>query len=245
MSVTCNAATGAIPASTKSKTVTITQAFLGGGGGTCFAVPSSTPGIISLTQLTAHQNDNHFGGGVISTDQTQFGSVYRTAWPGFYNDLADFSLPVGNYLGMAFTVPHGYMANSGSPTYWDNGSVLALYGNISVASSGYSAPVSMTISRACGDFSNPSANGSTVVAGCYLNKGLQGYSVQWRQSGSCALQDDQPYFLNVIVADISAVTPNGGGTAASKKTINCSQTTCSVPVENGVGSWSAYSPPTP
>jgi hypothetical protein len=224
--------------------VTVTQAFVGGGGsGTCFTVPSSTQGINSFTQLTAQQNVNHFGGGVISTNPALFSSVFRTAWPGFYNDIADFSLPVSSYLGMAFTVPHGYMANSANAAYWDNGVVEALYGNISVASSGYSAPVSMTISTACGDFSNPSANGSTVVAGCYLNKGIQAYSVQWRQSGSCTLQDDHSYFLNVIVADISAVTPNGGGTAASKKTANCSQTACSVPVENGVGSWAAYTPP--
>ncbi len=204
--------------------------------GSCPTIASSTPTIAAnFTRLTPIQQVNYFGSGYHNVDPTQFGSVYFVPWPGTYNAIADFSLPVNKYLSMQFTVPSGYMANAPSN----------LYGNIVPAESGYSAPVSITVSTSCGDFSDPSSypSTSTVVTGCYSNKGGINTGIQWRKTGSCVLQDNQTYFLNVVLGDVGAVTPGGGGSAASTRNINkCSLSNCSVPVENGQGNWSTYVP---
>ena len=64
----------------------------------------------------------------------------------------------------------------------------------------------MSISKSCGDFSDPSVypSTSTVVPGCYKNKASAAATV-WRKIGSCALPGRQYYrFIN---ADVSNGNP--------------------------------------
>jgi len=164
---------------------------------------------------------------------TRFDSIYSYAWPGA-SVVADFSLPNANYISAVFTVPAGYMTAANAPSN--------LYGEYYINGSGYSAPVSMTISKSCGDFSNPvNYPTSSVVAGCFVNKRTADQYIAWTKSGSCQLTNGTTYYLNIINADISLVTANGGGTAASTRNGNCSGA-CSVPIQNGPGSWQGYTP---
>jgi len=170
-------------------------------------------------------------GGVHSVDVTKFISFYQAnAWPGQQIGLiGQPTLPNGKYVSLQFTVPNGYMAGKPDSTL----------GQYSVGSSGYSAPVSMTISTTCGDFSNPSTNPatSTVVSGCYKNKSLSPGGIVWRKTGSCALQDGKTYYLNFINADITNLLPGNQGTAISTRNSQCPAGSCSDPIDNGPGNW--------
>jgi len=206
-------------------------------GGSCITVPSSTTGIANFTQWTGNKTITYSSGAQASVDVTSFNSVYKKAWPGTYGLIPYFSLPYANYVSMAFTVPSGFVSTWPGPG--------PLYGDYSVGTSGYSAPISMTISTSCGDFANPATNpSSTVVSGCYTNKAIAGGLTQWRNNTKCILSDSTTYYFNIINADISAVTPAtggvAGGTAASTKNANCSGTNCNDPIENGPGAWSGW-----
>jgi len=193
-------------------------------------------GIANFTQWTGNQQIVYYGngptGGVHNVNVTNFNSFYQaTAWPGQQIGLiAQATLPNSKYISLQFAVPNGYLA--GKPD--------TILGQYSVGISGYSAPVSVTISTACGDFSNPTTNPgtSTVVPGCYKNKALSAGGIVWRKTSSCALQDGKTYYLNFINADIANVLPgNNQGSAISTRNGQCPAGNCSVPIDNGPGNW--------
>lgn len=217
---------------TATNTVTVSAAT-----GSCPTLASSTAGIANYARLTATQSVNYFGAGTQNADPTSFNSMYWYAWPGYSNLIADVSLPTNTYMSEAFTVPANYMTAANAPN--------PLYGRYKIGESGFSAKVSMTISTKCGDFSNPTASGSSVVSGCYLNAGTAAAFITWSnnsQGGAyCVLNNNTTYYLNIINAKLDSLTPNGGGTAASTKNQYCT-TVCSVPIQNGPGTWSGYTP---
>jgi hypothetical protein len=201
--------------------------------GSCLTIPSSTTGITNFTRLTGNKSVNYYGAGNSTVDITSFSAVFKKAWPGTYGLAAQFTLPTSNYMSLQFTVPNGFISTWPGPG--------PLYGDYSVDQSGYNAPITFTISTTCGDFANPATNPtSTVVSGCYTNKAQGGGVTQWRNDTRCILSDNTTYFLNIINADVTNVTANGGGTAASTKNANCSASTCNDPIEDGPGTWSGW-----
>ncbi|MBS0558328.1 MAG: PKD domain-containing protein [Proteobacteria bacterium] len=220
--------------SNKTQSVTVSAS-----GGSCPAVAGDgTGGVNSFNQWTGTQSVYYFGSGpgtgYQSVDVTSFNSSWAISgtWPQSYGRQPVFPLPITNYMAQKFTVPAGYFA--GAPT--------GIYGQYIVGSSQNDAPVSMTISTKCGDFSNPATypGTSSVVAGCYINKALTGGFVMWSKSYGCNLADGQTYYLNMIDADISNVTPTGG-TAASTTSGNCVGGVCRIPLSNQ-GTFNSYHP---
>ncbi len=215
--------------SSKTQSVTVSSA-----SGSCATIGSSTSGITSYTRLTKTQSVSYqggFGGVPQSVDPTQFSSVYQAPWPG--NEYTpDFGLPITNYLSEVFTVPANFLPPLNSPN--------PFYGSYIVSQTGFSTRVSLTISTSCGDFSNPTASGSTVLPGCYANAvNSVGGQIEWNSSGAagtCLLSNGTTYYLNIISANIANVTP-GGGTAASTSTPQkCGGGVCSVAIYN-LGTW--------
>jgi len=198
--------------------------------GTCPTITSTTSGITSFQRWTGTNTSILVNGNSASVDVSSFASVYG-AWPGsIFQETATFSLPTNRYGSLQFTVPAGYFA--GAPADRD--------GLYSLNQTAFTAPVSMTISTTCGDFSDPSnfPGTSTVVRGCYRNKGTTSlsYVVAWAKQGTCVLEDTKTYYLNFINADISTVQP-GGGTAASTQNSKCFSGSCQDPIVNGPGNW--------
>jgi len=186
---------------------------------------STTAGIPNFTMLTGNVAATYFGGSHASPVlATEFDSIYAP-WPGNASLTAVINLPTNNYLSEHFKVPPNFFASRAGTT---------VYGEYTINGSGFSAAMSMSISKSCGDFSDPSLPGSTVVPGCLVNKhnSLSAGPLQWRNNQTCILADNTDYYLNIINADIHLLQPNGGGTAASTKNTNCSGT-CSDPVSDG------------
>ena len=234
VAVTCTAS-----GSTAASNATVTVPPAGTVTAGCTNPPtitSTTTGIANFTQITGTQSVYYFGAGYKTVDLTSFDSIYWLPWPGNSTLTADISLPTNKYVAAQFKVPNGYIAG-----YTGTGT---LYGDYAIAQSGVSASISMTISKSCGDFSNPSSypTTSTVVPGCWKNKLGAGSFLQWRAGSTCILHDNATYFLNIINADMSAVQPAGGGSAASTKNGLCSAA-CSDPVANDSGTWTSYTFP--
>jgi hypothetical protein len=201
---------------------------------TCTTAPvlaSSTPGIENFSRMTGYVDMNYFGGGISPADITSFDSVYKKPWPGNGTLTAALQVPNNKYVSEKFTVPAGYMA--GAPS--------TIYGNYTLNQTGYSAPVSLTISTCPGDFSDPSQPGSTVILGCWKNSQTAGGHVQWRKSLACQLQDNTTYYLNFINANIAGFMPGGRGVGGSTRNKYCSGS-CSDSIRNGPGSWGSYNP---
>ncbi len=209
------------------------------GGGSCPTIASSTPGITNFTQLTGTQSVYYYGalGGYKSVDATSFAAVYQSVWPGNYGLIAQPNLPNNKYMSMAFTVPANYMTAPNAPN--------PLYGEYTVGETGVSAPITMTISTSCGDFSNPATNPtSTVGPNCYRSLANADGILFWSKntSSTCILSNNTTYYFNIINADTTSVTAGGGGTASSSKNSKCSAGTCTDPIQNGPGTWSGYTP---
>lgn len=217
--------------STKTQQVTVTT-----GTGSCPTIASGTTGISNYTRLTGSQSVNYFGAGVQSVDVTSFNSVFgykgvgsQTTWPGNSSLTAEINLATNKYVSLQFTVPAGFMELYPS----------GVYGKYSVNTTGYSAPISMTISTQCGDFSDPATYPATskVVSGCLKNSINSSGSLRWSNTGACTLQDNTTYFLNIVNADISGAQPAGAGTLTSSKNDQCTSTTCTDPIRNSPKSW--------
>jgi hypothetical protein len=238
VTLTCIGAVGSSPPSLASS-VSVTQLASGAPTLGCATIPSSTVGISSFTQLTGTQNVSYFSTSA-NVDVTSFDAIYQAPWPGNPNLTAVVTVPTNKYIAAKFHVPAGYLAGYTLPT--------ALFGSYTVNNSGFSTSVSLSISTACGDFSQPGVPNpnSTVVAGCWKNKAVGNGFVQWRKDTSCILQDNHDYYLNFINADVSGVQAlNGntaGGTASSTKNQNCG-TSCTAPIANNPGSWPNYTFP--
>jgi len=194
-------------------------------------VPNSAGG--NFTRWTATTSVNYFGLGYITVDTTKYDSIFGQkptpqTWPGNSGITAVLPVPINRYMAAVFTVPAGYMASAPANRV----------GEYLVNASAFSgAGISATISTCPGDFSNPAAPTSTVVAGCWGNK-LRGGArlLFWEPpqhvSPSCVLNDGKTYYLNIINADISAVLPLGGGSATSTAPGTHCTTSCSDPVAN-------------
>jgi hypothetical protein len=193
----------------------------------CAVIKSTTSGITNFTRLTGKVTT--IDSRARSIDPTSFVSAFNLAgevlpWPGNSGLFATINLPINNYVSMQFTVPPSY------PT-------TAVYGDYTYGETQSSAPVAMTISTSCGDFSPQGAAGTTVVAGCYVGRVIPDYFLQWTTQGTCKLTPGSTYFLNYIAAEVQNVTPNGGGSASSTKTSKCLGSACPIPIQNGPGSW--------
>jgi hypothetical protein len=202
--------------------------------GTC-PIQTGSGAITAFSQYAGTHSVNYYGAPSKSADVTSFDALYGT-WPGNSAITPVISLGTSLYLAEKFTVPAGYMAGYTGST--------ALYGSYPLNSSGGATPTSMTISSVCGDFSNPTKSGSSVVTGCWVNKHTSTTPgpLQWRKDTTCILQDGHTYYLNIINADITNAQPNGGGTVTTTKDSHCSATACTVPVNNG-GSFTNYNFP--
>jgi PKD repeat protein len=209
---------------TKTQQVTVTAS-----SGNCLTNASATAGISNYTRWTGIQNVYYFGP-TYPVDVTSFNSVYgigtaqQATWPGNTSLTADFDLPTNKYISLQFTVPAGFMETVVSGGYGLN-------------ASGFSAPISMTISDGsapCGDFSDPVTNPtSKVISGCWKNLMGSSGTLAWQGTGGtkCLLQDNHTYFLNMINADISNANPAGTASLTSSKTTSCG-TSCGDPVRN-------------
>lgn len=207
-----------------TNTVTVTAS-----SGNCLTNASATAGISNYTRWTGIQNVYYFGP-TYAVDVTSFNSVYgigtaqQATWPGNTSLTADFDLPTNKYISLQFTVPAGFMETVVSGGYGLN-------------ASGFSAPISMTISDGsapCGDFSDPATNPtSKVISGCWKNLMGSSGTLAWQGTGGtkCLLQDNHTYFLNMINADISNANPAGTASLTSSKTAACG-TSCGDPVRN-------------
>lgn len=212
--------------STKTLPVTVSAA-----SGNCLTYGSATSGISNYTRWTGNQTADYFGAGSFSVDVTSFNSVFgigtpeQATWPGNTALTAGFNMPNNKYMSLQFTVPAGFMETVVSGGYGLN-------------TSGYSAPISMTISDGtapCGDFSNPATNPtSKVVSGCWKNTMTSAGTLAWNGTGGskCLLQDNHTYYLNMINADISNADPAGTASLTSSKTGSCGGTSCGDPIRN-------------
>ncbi len=210
-------------------TVQVNGQGQGGGGGSCSVVVPGDPsgGVSSYTNQGTTTvrigGDQHNQ----TSDMTNYVSVFG-GFPGNPNTAYD-SLPINNYISMAFTPPAGFYANA--PIGW--------YLDYSVGTSFDDTKVSMTISTSCGDF-RPTTGTSTVVKNCYkVGVIAQGFLQTFAQGdplSQCVLTDGQTYYWNIINANISGLTATGGS-AKSYKDGPGSQCTgksaCSVPLQNG------------
>jgi PKD repeat protein len=226
-----DSANGTQSAKTQSVTVSVAAA--------CPAITSTTAGITNFNRWTGTPKV-YLDSGLSSSknaDITSFNALYGP-WPGQYGNILYFMLPNASYLSMAFTVPNNYMTAANKPNPLD--------GAYKTGETGDKTLASFTISTTCGDFSNPATypTTSTVLPGCWKNKQSSSTILfQWNATGStCVLQNNKTYYLNAINADISQVQPNGAGTAASTKNTFCSGGTCELPIYNGPGTWSGYTP---
>ena len=239
VTLTCNAAVGAIPPATASS-VTVTQQprDVLPPLDCPTIIPGSTTGIPNFTQFTGIQPVSYFSTSA-NVDVTSFDALYQAPWPGNSSLTAVVTLPTNKYVSAKFHVPAGYMAG-----YTGTG----LYGDYTVNQSGFSASVSMSISRTCGDFAQPGSLNptTTVVPGCWVNKKVTGGFVQWRKDSTCILNDNTDYYLNYINADVSGIRVisgnTAGGTASSTKNANCGSS-CTDPIANNPGSWTSYTFP--
>ena len=189
--------------------------------GACQAPPppaptSTCPTIGAFSRWTGTQAVNFTSGPTPrQVDVTSFASAFQFAgklWPGISGVVPMIPLPVNRYLALQFTVPSNASAT--------------LLGTFLVGDTGYSAPLSMTISTACGDFRDPAA-GSTVVAGCRKNAIAAHGGFSWHISGQgCVLQPGRTYYLNIINADVSGALP------VSTANGLCINKVCSDPILN-------------
>lgn len=190
--------------------------------GTCPAIPNTTGG--TFTRWTGTQAANFTSGPTPrQVDVTSFASVFQFAgkpWPGSTGIVPMLPVPTNRYVSLQFTVPA-----DAPPT---------LLGSLLVGDTGYSAPLSMTVSGSCGDFSAPTTAGSTVVPGCYKNRIQARGGFSWHITGpGCVLRPGGTYFLNYANFDAANVTPHGGS-AATTANAQCVRA-CSDPILN---SWS-------
>jgi len=202
------------------------------GQSACATIASSGSG--TFTPLTGNVNLQYSGHPTASVNIQDFASIYHgTVWPATPGWIALFNVPSNKYVSAAFTPPANYFTASNAPAN--------LYGEYYFNATSATAPLSMTISTSCGDFSPPGSPGSTVVAGCYGNMITQDHiAVFWQNAGpghTCVLAGSQHYFLNIINADITNVTASGGTATPS-----CTSTSCIDPISNGPGSFIGYTP---
>jgi len=201
---------------------------------TACSAPPTVPGAggTSYTRTTTSVTANYSKFGNKAIDPTSFQSIFTSPgkpdipWPSEYDAVPTFTLNTHNYVSAAFTSTAPYIATT--PT---------MQGQYFINESGFTAAISMTISTKCGDFGQLSP--TSVVAGCKLNAGIAGSRLIWSGSGGTTgkLSDGVPYYLNVINANIGALTPGGSGVATSTAVSNCTGGACTIPLQNGPGSW--------
>jgi hypothetical protein len=236
VSVSCTGLGSPSPGVTSPASSVVTVPHPGGSVG-CSSPPTiaGTGAITSFNRQTGNQAMTSYGTYSWTADVTDYISIFGskptpTTWPGNSGITADkLSINTNAYISAMFQVPSSYMGSlpSGSQRL----------GQFLINNSGFSkAPVSMTISTSCGDFSNPAnfPGTSTVVPGCYLNAGT---SLVWENpqhnSPTCVLQDGGTYFLNIINANVSNITPTGGTATTTKGATGAScGTACTDPITN-------------
>lgn len=204
--------------------------------GVCKTIPSATAGIARFNRWSGTYTVNLCANGCgKQADVTSFNSIYGT-WPGQYGLIAYLEIPTSAYASLGFTVPANYMTAANRPAF--------LYGAYKVGETGASTTQGITISTTCGDFSNPATNPtSTVVPGCWKNNSTSGNNLlTWRSDTTCVLKGGQPYYLNIINADISNAKADNTGALTSTRNSRCGPSACQTPIMDGPGSWSGYKP---
>lgn len=193
----------------------------------------------SWTRVTGAIDVFFFDGMTVQVVPDVLGNIFDSTsnppppWPGPYGAAVSISVPKKGYLAMEFTVPPGFLASYGDQK---------IYGGYNVGESGGTIGVgySMSISRACGDFSDPASPGSTVLPGCRKNLPGADAGVTWSNFASgaaCELEDGATYYLNIIFADIDGLTPNGGGMAKSTYSDKCEHAYCNAAFVQAPGTW--------
>jgi hypothetical protein len=213
-------------------TVTVQPANGGPPPGTCTKVVPGD-GTSGVASFTSQGTTTVLVGGTqrpLVADMSSFQSVFGS-FPGRFGDIAYDTLPITNYISMQFTLPPGFIENAPAGYYqWLE----------SIGETGDDTKVSMTISTSCGDFSSPTSGGSSVVKNCYktnlkFNGGIQ-FFAQGDPASQCVLSDGVPYYVNIINADVSGITPTGGHATSYRDGpgSKCAgKTACSVPIYNG------------
>jgi hypothetical protein len=233
VTASCTGAGSITPVSTTA-TVTVQKKGSAPPPGACTRTIATSAGG-TFSALGGNVNMTYSGHNPATVDITSFDSIFQGAWPGSGSTvgsstlIALFSMVKTSYVSAKFTTPANYFTAPNVPS--------GLYGNYSINQTLYTAPISMTISTQCGDFSPPTSAGSSVVAGCYLDAGVGGAAVTWSKAGACQLVGGQTYFLNIINANVANVTATGG-----TATTTCTSSTCTNPISNGPGSFTGYVP---
>ena len=226
VSVICTGATG----SATSTTSVVATAKGTSGGGSCASIPNQTGGV--FTRLTGNVSIDHLGAGTVTGDITSFNAFFGTVshpnWPGSYGQVSRVYVPESNYVSLQFDTGNFFTgSNAGSQ------------GNYTIveSTSGYTAPVSESISTSCGDFSNPAQSGSTVI--CRKNALGANGAIGWTSAtgSACMIENNKTYYWNFINADISNVTPTGGS-AVTTANSKCSNGKCFDGFYNKLGTWS-------
>jgi hypothetical protein len=236
VTASCTGAGSQTPVASQAA-VTVQPFITGGGTGACTTVVPGSTGSITSFGSAGTIGVFYFSlnnGGLKQINTSTFAAIYESVWPGLSGNNVYFRLPATQYVSASFTVPPNFFTASGAPA--------SEYGDYTIGQSDYSVPISMTISTTkCGDFAPP-ATGSTVVPGCYVNQGTpnNNFFMQWRNSGTCVLTAGQSYYLNIINADISALTPSGGKAVSTSTTGKCPGNICNDPIQNGPGNWSGW-----
>lgn len=171
-----------------------------------------------------------YNGTPTSQDATSFVKAFGDStypnWPGHPGLLQQFVLPSTSYISLAFTVPSTFYTGVNQNSY----------GSYRVSISGYTAPISMSISTNCGDFSSPGSSGSSVVCRGNLLIGNGTSGITYGNGQECPLTDGQSYFLNFINADVKNVTATGG-TATTSANSKCTGGKCTDVFTNAPNSW--------
>jgi hypothetical protein len=180
------------------------------------------------TQLAGIAAVDYLQYGYHYIDITSFDAIFDYSvlapnpWPGIYGLDAGIHLPLSSYVSASFIIP---------PIF----DMPSLHGQYSIGNLHFSAPVSMSISYACGDFGQLSP--TTVVPHCLVNSATAGDSLLWQGAPNdqvCVLQPNYRYYLNLINADISQMPSTG--VAVSTANSACIGA-CLDPIINGPGNW--------
>lgn len=203
----------------------------------CPTIASTDATVANFTVLT--QADANYGPhGIVSVNTQNFQQLFSEPpqskpWPGVLGTYVTVAVPANRYVSVPFTVPANFFGTK------------PVYGSYTLGETNASTPLAMTISTACGDFSDPATKGSTVLPGCFKTSVKPDGGITWSNNPTatqCKIENGKTYYLNFI----NAITNSSGTAAASlsnrvknnlQKSPYCPGKVCGDPLINGFGSW--------
>lgn len=148
-------------------------------------------------------------------DLTRFENVFghdnqggaSRLWPGTQNINQRIFIPRNNYVALQFTVPSNLHTDTRGQYRFEETAPT-------------SSVMSITVSKACGDFSTtPTAPMTTK---CILNGGALNSALTWGKTGltaRCQLEPGETYYLNIVHANLNTITTSGCSVASCSNTI--------------------------